>query len=171
METFAKPSTLKFLNVEESSVTVRERLKKGSMQIRAGKSSKAKAMLKVEKKRAGGLVRISAGLPFKVLVPLGAQLDMPVQEVAEIAGITVRTYHRRKEQGGALTVSESDATLRIARIVEEANRVFGDAKRATNWLRTTQVQLGVAPIELLASDAGTQAVQDELTRIHWGDYA
>ncbi|MGH8802771.1 MAG: type II RES/Xre toxin-antitoxin system antitoxin, partial [Casimicrobiaceae bacterium] len=92
-------------------------------------------------------------------------------EVAQMAGIPVRTFHRRKQLNQPLSASETDATLRIARVVEDAERVFGDAEHATRWLRTAHPILGTEPLKLLSSDAGAQAVQDELTRIHWGDLA
>jgi putative toxin-antitoxin system antitoxin component (TIGR02293 family) len=160
METFAKASTLKFLNVSTAG--------KRKLIAKTKKSGKHAQVAKVS--IALPLVKIK-GLPVKTFKLLGDQLDMKPADIASLAGIPIRTYHRRQGKKQTLNASESDATLRIARIVEEASRVFGDAKRATRWLRTKHAQLGDAPIQLLNSDAGTLAVQDELTRIHWGDFA
>ena len=46
-----------------------------------------------------------------------------------------RTLARRKENGEDLTVAESDRVLRIQRISDMADRVFGDHEKAQRWLR------------------------------------
>lgn len=143
--TLAKPSTLKFLKVAPAKTP-------------AGKGAK-RVLIKV------------GGLRIKAFGTLAAQLQIPDVELAGLAGIPVRTFHRRKQKHQLLNVTETDATLRIARVVEEANRVFGDVARATRWLKSPNAILGDEPLHLLASDAGAQAVQDELTRIHWGEFA
>jgi putative toxin-antitoxin system antitoxin component (TIGR02293 family) len=80
-----------------------------------------------------------------------------------------RTLARRKELQQELTVAESDRVLRLERIVEHANRVFGDPEKAQRWLRKKSRALeDVRPIDLLSSETGAHIVEQELHRINYG---
>lgn len=84
------------------------------------------------------------------------------------------TVDRLSERLGipAAELDEADRLLRVARIVEVADRVFGSGDKANRWLRTAQPMWNdVCPLALLDSDAGAQSVSDELTRIEFGDFA
>ena len=60
----------------------------------------------------------------------------------------------------------------MARVLEEATRVFGSEEKAATWLRATHPMLGDAPAYLLLdSDAGAKSVSDELVRIDFGEFA
>ena len=61
--------------------------------------------------------------------------------------------------------------LRIARIAQEAERVFGSPEKSSRWLSTEHRLLGATPLDLLATDAGTQDVEEELGRIEHGIFA
>jgi putative toxin-antitoxin system antitoxin component (TIGR02293 family) len=53
-----------------------------------------------------------------------------------------------------------------AYLVELATRVFGDPRRANEWLDRPSVQLGGrAPRELLASEAGAHRIEELLAQI------
>ena len=56
-------------------------------------------------------------------------------------------------------------------MLQEARNTFGDDGKVLRWLKTKHPMLGDRPIDLLGSDAGAQAVTDELVRIQWGDVA
>ncbi|HTY51521.1 MAG TPA: antitoxin Xre/MbcA/ParS toxin-binding domain-containing protein [Steroidobacteraceae bacterium] len=120
--------------------------------------------------QVGSLVQVQR-VRISAIAALQRRLGIPAIDVARLAGMAPRTYHRRAKANQELSASEADATLRIARVAEEAERVFGDSARAMNWLKTPHVLLGATPMSLLASDAGAEAVQDELTRVAWGDLA
>lgn len=133
--------------------------------------------LGVRPQRARG-ARESTGLvpapPMKVdaLQRLGEWLQLTDEvPVYSLAGMLPRTYQRRRAADDELTPMEKDALLRSARITMEAERVFGDRERAARWLKTPSAILGRAPIRVMTSDAGAKAVEQELTRIQWGDYA
>ena len=62
--------------------------------------------------------------------------------------------------------------LRVARVAQEAERVFDNPEKARAWLSKRSAILGgVTPLELLGTDAGARDVEAELTRIEWGDFA
>ncbi|WJI14771.1 DUF2384 domain-containing protein [Pseudoxanthomonas winnipegensis] len=110
-------------------------------------------------------------LPGFVITNLARKLDVTPQEVLSVSSISPRTYHRRQENDGLLTETESDRVMRIARLARQAERVFGDAGKASRWLSTPNRILGNVPLQLLATDAGAHEVEDELGRIEYGDFA
>ena len=117
-----------------------------------------------------GLVPAPA-IRFQTVDAPKKRLDLDDEEATRLSGMQRRTYQRRKASGGELTQGEADATLRSARIAKEALATFGDRARAMEWIKSPSAFLGAAPIDLMASDAGARAVEQELARIHWGDFA
>lgn len=79
-----------------------------------------------------------------------------------------RTLARRKEKSEDLTVAESDRVIRLNRISEMADRVFGDPEKAQRWLRKKSRVLNELPIVLLESETGAYLVEQELHRIDYG---
>lgn len=74
-----------------------------------------------------------------------------------VLDVNERTAQRRREQG-ALTAEESDRVARIARVTQRAVEAFGDSAQATAWLgRANRALSGIAPLELLGSDAGAES--------------
>jgi putative toxin-antitoxin system antitoxin component (TIGR02293 family) len=120
----------------------------------------------------GNLVELRPGMvPFDSVQTLAERLGADPAEVLSLIGMSPRTAARRKGQG-FLTPDEADRLLRVARVVEEATRVFGSEDKAARWLKAPHPSLGdVAPFSLLDSDAGTKLAVDELTRIDYGDFA
>jgi putative toxin-antitoxin system antitoxin component (TIGR02293 family) len=83
-----------------------------------------------------------------------------------------RTLARRKERNEPLSPAESDRALRLERIAEHADRVFGNREKARRWLRKESRALdGVRPIDLLQSETGAHVVEEELIRIDYGMFA
>jgi putative toxin-antitoxin system antitoxin component (TIGR02293 family) len=118
------------------------------------------------------LVEVRDGtVPFAAVSSLAHSLGIETRNLLDVVGMTVRTATRRKAEG-VLTADEADRLLRVARVLEEATRVFGRQSKAALWLRTSSPMLGdIAPYRLLDSDAGAKAVCDELIRIDFGDFA
>ena len=67
-----------------------------------------------------------------------------------------------------MTVAESDRVIRLNRISEMADRVFGDPEKAQRWLRKKSRVLNELPIVLLESETGAYLVEQELHRIDYG---
>ncbi|WP_442582431.1 type II RES/Xre toxin-antitoxin system antitoxin [Mesorhizobium sp. ASY16-5R] len=83
--------------------------------------------------------------------------------------VSRRTLARRKAGNEPLSVAESDRALRLERIAEHADRVFGNRQKAQRWLRSEIIALdGVRPIDLLRTEAGAREVEQELHRIDYG---
>lgn len=82
-----------------------------------------------------------------------------------------RTLSRRIANGEPLTLQENDSALRVVRVMELAERVFGDNERARRWLRKPNSALGgIVPIDLLESESGAILVEQALHRIDHGIY-
>jgi putative toxin-antitoxin system antitoxin component (TIGR02293 family) len=80
-----------------------------------------------------------------------------------------RTFARRQKRRELLTVEETDRAIRLARIAELADQVFGDRTKAQRWLRKPKGSLGRAtPLAYLASEAGARLVEEMLYRIDSG---
>jgi putative toxin-antitoxin system antitoxin component (TIGR02293 family) len=83
--------------------------------------------------------------------------------------IPQRTLTHRKQRRQRLTGEESDRAVRLARMRALAARVFGEEQKAWRWLRTQKQALGGrAPVELLGTEAGARAVEEELHRVDEG---
>lgn len=82
-----------------------------------------------------------------------------------------RTLARRKEQNENLSVAESDRVVRLSRISDMADRVFGSHEKAQRWLRKKSRVLNEAPIVLLQSETGAHLVEAELNSIDYGMFA
>ena len=83
-----------------------------------------------------------------------------------------RTLARRKQHNETLTREETDRALRLARIAAEANRVFGNRRKAFGWLRApNKVFSGQAPVALLRTELGAVLVEEALGRIDHGMFA
>jgi putative toxin-antitoxin system antitoxin component (TIGR02293 family) len=138
------------------------------------KKSRYKARARGSGHPAGttALVEVRNGMvPFAVVSTLARILEIEARDLLPVIGMTARTATRRKTEG-FLTADEADRVLRVARVLEEAMRVFGSQEKAANWLRTAHPMLSdAAPYRLLDSDAGAKAVTDELIRIDFGDFA
>jgi len=120
----------------------------------------------------GTLVEIRVrSLPWSSVAHLSGKLGIPVSELLLVIGISERTALRRQKEG-YLKPEEADRLLRVARVLEEASRVFGSEAKAARWLSQPSVMFSdAAPVMLLESDAGTQVVTEELIRIDFGDFA
>jgi putative toxin-antitoxin system antitoxin component (TIGR02293 family) len=110
---------------------------------------------------------VQHGLPassVERLVSLGFQR----REVFRLV-IPQRTLTHRKQRRQALTGDESDKAVRLARVRALAARVFGNEDKAWRWLRKQKRAFdGQAPIDLLATESGARAVEEELHRIDEG---
>jgi putative toxin-antitoxin system antitoxin component (TIGR02293 family) len=110
-------------------------------------------------------------LPWSSVAGFSTRLGIEPDALLRLIGVSERTAARRKTEG-YLKPDEADRLLRIGRVFEEATRVFGTERRAAGWLNHPSPFLyNVAPLTLLDSDGGAQAVSEEIGRIDYGDFA
>ena len=115
--------------------------------------------------------RIRAGLSFRAVQNLQKALNLPLETVASVLGMSRATLHRRKLQG-KIDEGESERLVRYQRLLKKAEDVFGDGKSAREWLTHKQVGLGnAAPLEFARTEIGAREVENLLGRIEYGVYS
>lgn len=115
--------------------------------------------------------RLKAGLPVQELDDLRTYLDLPMEKLFPLLGISKATFHRRKETG-KLDVVESDRVVRFARLLGKAAFVMESIEAGRRWIRSPQVGLGGAiPLEYAETEVGAREVENLLGRIEYGVYS
>jgi putative toxin-antitoxin system antitoxin component (TIGR02293 family) len=114
---------------------------------------------------------LRAGLPVQELNDLQAMLEVPMEKLGPMLGISKATLHRRKAEG-RLDQAESDRVVRFARLMGRAVEVLESEDNARQWLTSPQFGLGGAvPLEYAETEVGAREVEDLLGRIEYGVYS
>lgn len=114
---------------------------------------------------------VQAGLPVQELEQLLAALDVPMERLVLILGISKATLYRRKAEG-RLGLAESDRILRLALLMGKAVEVLESEENARRWLKSPQIGLGgVVPLDYSETEVGARQVEDLLGRIEHGVYS
>lgn len=109
------------------------------------------------------------GLPLSAVESLRDQ-GLTFTEISEIV-ISPRTLKHRKSRKEKLSSVETDRALRVARIVDLADRVFGSRLKALLWLRSADDRLeNRTPMQMLANESGGRLVESMLWQIDEGIY-
>ena len=115
--------------------------------------------------------RLKAGLPVQELEALRQALDVPMERLAPLLGISRATLHRRLA-AGRLDPAESDRVVRFARLLGRAAEVFESLPNGRQWLQAPQLGVGGAiPLEYAETEVGAREVEDLLGRIEFGVYS
>ena len=115
--------------------------------------------------------RIHAGLSFRAVQNLQKALDMPMDKLASVLGMSRATLHRRKIQG-KIDKDESEKLVRYQRLLKKAEDVFGGGDSAREWLTNPQTGLGNAvPLDFAKTEIGAREVENLLGRIEYGVYS
>ena len=114
---------------------------------------------------------LKAGLPVRELDDLRSNLDLPMERLVPMLGISKATLHRRKNSG-RLDAAESDRVVRFARLLGRAAAVMETLDDGRRWLTSPQVGLGGAiPLEYAETEVGAREVENLLGRIEYGVYS
>ncbi|HEV7369515.1 type II toxin-antitoxin system Xre/ParS family antitoxin [Arenibaculum sp.] len=114
------------------------------------------------------------GLPGRALDHLMGTLVILKRDSLEKAiGMSLRTFQRRKTAPmKPLNLEQSGRTWKFAEILARATEVFGTQEEAERWLNRPATGLDQRrPIDLLATPAGVEMVEQFLTRLEYGVYA
>lgn len=117
---------------------------------------------------------IMSGLPGKAVVRLFENLILlqlgPSLEKA--MGMSLRTFQRYKTAPKkALNLEQSGRTWKFAEILAKATEIFGSQEQAEQWLEQPATGLDQRrPIDLLATPAGAEIVEEFLGRLEYGVY-
>jgi len=114
---------------------------------------------------------IRHGISSAAVDSLAKTIHVTQSELAAALGIPERTLARRKKEG-MLNSEESTKLVRLARVVERAEKVFENLDAALDWLKSPNAALsGTTPLSLLDTDIGAESVLDTLGRIEHGVFA
>ncbi|QOZ24148.1 antitoxin Xre/MbcA/ParS toxin-binding domain-containing protein [Bradyrhizobium sp. CCBAU 51753] len=114
------------------------------------------------------------GLPGSALTYFVSHLICIQTDSLEKAfGMSLRTFQRRKgAPDKPLSQEQSGRTWKFAEILAKATDVFGSQEEAEQWLGRPAIGLDQRrPIDLLATPAGIELVEQYLTRLAYGVYA
>jgi putative toxin-antitoxin system antitoxin component (TIGR02293 family) len=110
---------------------------------------------------------VDEGLPLTSVDSL-LTTGMSSEEIYRLV-VPRRTLANRKIRHALLTRDESDRAVRIARIISQAEEIFGDEAKAARWMRKPKACFdGRIPIELLRTEAESRIVEQTLLRIDFG---
>jgi putative toxin-antitoxin system antitoxin component (TIGR02293 family) len=110
-----------------------------------------------------------SGLPIESISVL-KQRGLTFTEVSETI-ISPRTLKHRKSRNEALSHEETDRVVRVARILSQAEGIFGSREKALLWLRTPDDRLdNRAPLRMLLTESGGRLIETMLWQIDEGIY-
>ena len=117
---------------------------------------------------AGFIQRLEDGFPGRVLAQLKKFSQLTDSDLTEV--IPARTLANARK-AAKLTPDQSDRVARTAGISALAQRVFGDAETAREWLLTPNPALDhELPLRMLRTGSGGDLVENVLIRIEHGVY-
>jgi putative toxin-antitoxin system antitoxin component (TIGR02293 family) len=116
-----------------------------------------------------------SGLPSRALLHLIQNLVFLRWDdsLAKAIGMSHRTYQRHASVGAKpLSPEQSGRTWKLAEILAKATSILGSKEEAEQWLERPAIGLNQhRPIDLLATPAGVELVEDFLVRLEYGVYA
>ena len=114
------------------------------------------------------------GLPGAALIHLVENLVLlrDPASLEKAVGVSVRTLQRRKgHPTRPLSQEQSGRTWKFAEILAKATAVLGSRTEAEQWLERPAIGLDQRrPIDLLATTAGIEIVENHLDRLEYGIY-
>jgi putative toxin-antitoxin system antitoxin component (TIGR02293 family) len=117
---------------------------------------------------------LARGLPGRSLTHLIDSLVVlrRTAPLEKAIGMSLRTVQRRREAPAKpLSPEQSGRAWKFAEILARATEVFGSQEEAERWLERPAIGLDQRrPIDLLATRAGVELVEDFLRRLQHGVY-
>ena len=137
------------------------------------KASVARSERRIRRREESSAVTIETvreGLSTDVFKTVAANLEMSHRQLAGVLRIPDRTLDRRLKHG-VLSPEESDRLARVAKILQRAHEVFGNAEKARGWMNTRLAAFeGETPLQRADTSLGASQVEDVLGRIDYGVY-
>jgi putative toxin-antitoxin system antitoxin component (TIGR02293 family) len=123
----------------------------------------------VAQSNAGARIKlIRTGVQANVLVFASEYFGMPRAQFVKIMGMSPATAERKIKSRSLLGPIESERLERLAIIEDQAEKVFGDAGKAKNWLTQKNLALGDTPLSMLDTETGAGEVRKVLGSIAYG---
>jgi putative toxin-antitoxin system antitoxin component (TIGR02293 family) len=118
---------------------------------------------------------VLSGLPSAALLHLIDAVGVLSRDGAleKATGMSLRTVQRRRKDAAhsQLSPEQSSRTWRFAEVLAHATEVLGSQEAAERWLESPAIGLeNRRPLDLLATDAGADAVKTYLMQMDYGVY-
>ena len=115
---------------------------------------------------------VESGFLYNAFEEFSSELDLPLNELADLIHISIETLSIRKEEG-KLNSEESDRVMRIARILGLTIDLFeGDKEKAIHWLMTSKIALGgKSPMDFSKTEVGAREVESIIGRLEHGVFS
>jgi putative toxin-antitoxin system antitoxin component (TIGR02293 family) len=113
--------------------------------------------------------QIKRGFPIDKFEQLKDDFGVNREKLADVAGISLATLHRRKVASKHLTPDESEKIYRLEKLNTTALEVLGKKERVKTWFSTQQVVFeGKTPLEYADTFPGAEEVERVLRRMEHG---
>jgi putative toxin-antitoxin system antitoxin component (TIGR02293 family) len=110
---------------------------------------------------------VASRLPLSSLESLSSN-GISTEEIYSFI-VPRRTLSHRQAHHQPLTGEESDRVVRLARVVSQAEEVFGNNEKAARCLRKGKPRFdGLSPLEILKTEAGSRLVEELLLQLDYG---
>jgi len=114
---------------------------------------------------------IRRGYPITLVAEIRARLGLTESELANLLGISIRTYHLRKSTGH-MSKRESERLYRFCYLLNLAKHALESKEHAQIWLRTLKKALnGETPYQFCDTSPGYQEVINLLGRVEYGVFS
>ncbi len=106
---------------------------------------------------------------YEAVKTLSKRFQVEKGTIRQILGISESTQHRYEKSNPVLKLAIADRLERFKRITQQALDLFEDEEETQRWLSTPKsVLAGKTPLEAMATDAGSQQVEELLYRAEYG---
>jgi putative toxin-antitoxin system antitoxin component (TIGR02293 family) len=113
---------------------------------------------------------IRAGLPARAFVGVADVLRITVDELAGKLGVSARTIRDQRKKLSRLSSENTGKLVRIARIQNQARKIFSTNEAVSEWLSSPAPALeGALPLNLVDTDVGAREVEAVLNGIAYGN--
>ena len=110
------------------------------------------------------------GLPAATAFEVADAFQLQASQLEAIYELSTKTLRSYTQENRNLSASSSEKTLKIIALYEAGVEVFGEAAAFLRWLSKPAHGLdGEVPLRLLETSGGIDLVEEELTRIAYGD--
>ena len=138
--------------------------------------TKPKSLLKTYEKHLDDRFWIveeaAAGVPASALIDLIDMTHLNKNFIAGMLNLSTRTIDRYLKGDNLLNPSSGELMLKLFSLFKKGEKIFGNADEFQKWIEKPAYGLGYKfPKELMQTSAGIDLIQDELTRIAYGDLA
>ncbi len=109
------------------------------------------------------IAAVEKGLPSNTLALLAELMELPKISLIEGLKLVQRTVTAREKKGERFSAVESERLFRVIRARTLARNVFTTDAAVAEWMNSPERSLGnKSPLELLATDLGSQKVENVL---------